>query len=129
MAKKARKAARAKKAPRAPKVVAPVFLDTVKVSTDVSVELHVESPAISGLRIELDHLGVAKKPVSVVASSGAVLDPARPAVMEKDGNVLVFFDPAIGPGNYFMTLRFSYMDDAEPVTPAPLLDGAYNGVV
>lgn len=114
----------------APKVVAPVFLDTVTVWSDVNVTVHIESPAISGLRIDLEHLGVATKPVKVEEGSGNgnLLDLARPPVMEDDSNLLVFFKNPIGPGNYTFTFRFSYTDDAEPVNPEPLLDGKYNGV-
>ena len=78
----------------------------------------------------LKHLGIAAGPdtVSEVSGNNRYLDPARPPVID-GGDVLVFFDPELQAGNYGFKLQFTYLEEMEPVIPAPLRDGKYNGVV
>jgi hypothetical protein len=133
MAKKVRatkKAGAKRVAKRAKRTIAKkVSAGTVSVSTAVDFVLATVSPS-KGVRLGIKHLGIAAgaDTVSEISGNNRYLDPTRPPIID-GGDVLVFFDPELLAGNYGFKLKFTYQEEMEPVIPAPLNDGKYNGVV
>lgn len=103
-----------------------VTVGKVSIREQIPVTFTLTSPT-SGVRVNLRHLGI-ERPDGISDASGNAkyLDDKRPPVIEKDYAV-VFFDPQMAPGEYNMMLQFSWDEELEPVTPKPLVDGAYDG--
>jgi hypothetical protein len=129
MAKKAKAARKSKKVRKAKAPAAvPIPAGTVTVSRSVDVPMTFTSPT-SGVRINLDHIGIGKGADAVAETSGnsRYTDAVRPPAIEGD-SLLVFFDPQLEPGTYGFSFTFKWSDEMETVIPAPLKDGAYDGV-
>ena len=101
----------------------------VVVNRAVDVQFAITSPA-TGIRVDLDQLGLGHDADTVQETSGnhRYIDAARPPVIE-GGDLLVFFDPEMTPGNYGFSFSFGWNKELETVMPKPLEDGKYAGVI